>query len=521
MSRYSDQTLDQYERPIAGATIYVYDSEGSLASLTDDDGDPLDNPITSDEFGSFYFHASDDIYTLRYVVDGVTVFEQSGVVVGLGPEVDQAIALAITQAAEPILAAAAASAAEAEAAAEIAGSGGPRAVLLVTYGQSLREWQAHQVTTAAIPNLYQFQGGVAISQFAGFSDPTSNRDVTQPFSNYASIVPFAPRDGLEIMAAGIGAQILQEPYTRACLIFSPGYSGQSARMLRQGLNLFRDLENGLCEGVRRLEELGYVVDIRFVWNQGHANADAINDGLGGGETPTSVAQYVTILTKMRDAFWRAARTATGLLVSPTIWVVPLQTGNTLYPAANVRDIQEAQRQAVATLPGFSFTPPYSQFANDFQTDLVHPYGEAIRPHGEAVGIAMRGEVSPPLMTAATIVNSTTVDVTFNQDVALSATLIEATGYANDAMGFQALTSGGAYVNVTAATHPTAPNKIRLTVATGTLAGGKILNGQQWNATGPAATYMPRTHTVGTTPIGTALDGTILENFSIPQAIVLS
>lgn len=59
MSRYDDQILDEKQRPVAGATIYVYDDAGALDTLTADDASPLANPLTTDQFGMFYFNADD------------------------------------------------------------------------------------------------------------------------------------------------------------------------------------------------------------------------------------------------------------------------------------------------------------------------------------------------------------------------------------------------------------------------------------------------------------------------------
>lgn len=401
--------------------------------------------------------------------------------------------------------------------------------LLLTLGQSLAGYHDHKQTTVAPEGMLQFIGGDHIERFPDFIDPTANRDYVQNPANYASLVPWTPSTiDKEITHAGIALRRLEQEDVAACLPFAAGYSGQSARLLRQGGNLFKEFERAACYGVDHLERHGYAVNIIGIYNQGQADADTKNDELGAGNTPTTSAQYKLILQKHRDAFWRVARMATGRPISPTLWIAPFQSGGgdagtPLYAAVNIRAIQEGQRLAVRDHVGLAFLPPWSQFANSFQADLVHPYGEAQRLWGEAAGLYIGSGLSPPQMTAATIVNGTTLDVTFDQAVEISATLVEATGYSNDAKGFQAMTSGAAYVDVTAAAaHPSDDHKIRLTVATATLAGGQILNGQQWFAGGVATTYFPRTHVIGTTDIGVSLVGNVtFENFSLPMAKVIA
>jgi hypothetical protein len=82
MSRYGDKIADQYGAPIAGAKVYVYDQDEALATLTEDGGGDLDNPVTSDEYGNFHFNAEDGLYILKYSVGGVLVRVDESVIVG-------------------------------------------------------------------------------------------------------------------------------------------------------------------------------------------------------------------------------------------------------------------------------------------------------------------------------------------------------------------------------------------------------------------------------------------------------
>lgn len=63
MTLRSSQVLDEYQRPVPGATIYVYDNAlGTQASLTSDGSSPLAQPVRTDEFGIYTYHAVDNYY---------------------------------------------------------------------------------------------------------------------------------------------------------------------------------------------------------------------------------------------------------------------------------------------------------------------------------------------------------------------------------------------------------------------------------------------------------------------------
>jgi hypothetical protein len=53
-----------------------------LASLTNDAGAALANPVTTDIDGNFYFNAGDGVYSLAFIVGGKVVYREDGVLVG-------------------------------------------------------------------------------------------------------------------------------------------------------------------------------------------------------------------------------------------------------------------------------------------------------------------------------------------------------------------------------------------------------------------------------------------------------
>lgn len=62
MTRVSGQVLDEFDRPVQGAQVYVLKIDGTQATLTVDGGGPLVQPINTDTFGSYYYNTADAIY---------------------------------------------------------------------------------------------------------------------------------------------------------------------------------------------------------------------------------------------------------------------------------------------------------------------------------------------------------------------------------------------------------------------------------------------------------------------------
>lgn len=100
MTRYSSQAVyesDGLDVPLPGATVYVYTYAGDLATLTADGGGSLTNPVTSDQYGNFYFNTDDGIYTLAFHYAGKEVYAQAWVQVGTGPTLPADILAALRQ----------------------------------------------------------------------------------------------------------------------------------------------------------------------------------------------------------------------------------------------------------------------------------------------------------------------------------------------------------------------------------------------------------------------------------------
>lgn len=85
MARYSDILTDQNLRPIKDALVSVLASDGSYATLTYDNGDPLDNPFYTPDTGAYYFNATDAVYTIQFRYGGRLV-EENNVIVGSPPD---------------------------------------------------------------------------------------------------------------------------------------------------------------------------------------------------------------------------------------------------------------------------------------------------------------------------------------------------------------------------------------------------------------------------------------------------
>jgi hypothetical protein len=82
MPRYSDTVRDQNGAPVVGALVSVLTQSGTTAELFDDDDLPLDNPLTTDTYGSFYFNTAVGFYDLVFTYGGRTVTKEYNVAVG-------------------------------------------------------------------------------------------------------------------------------------------------------------------------------------------------------------------------------------------------------------------------------------------------------------------------------------------------------------------------------------------------------------------------------------------------------
>ena len=82
MSRYGDTVRDQHGRTLSGVKVYVYTSNEVLATLTDDAGAPLANPVTTDQYGNYHFNAPRGVYILEFRVGPKLVLRREAVGVG-------------------------------------------------------------------------------------------------------------------------------------------------------------------------------------------------------------------------------------------------------------------------------------------------------------------------------------------------------------------------------------------------------------------------------------------------------
>jgi hypothetical protein len=73
---------DEYERPVPGASIYVYNADGSLAALTSDGTTVIANPLTSDAFGNYSYYALVAFYREDVWFGGKLRWSENNVAVG-------------------------------------------------------------------------------------------------------------------------------------------------------------------------------------------------------------------------------------------------------------------------------------------------------------------------------------------------------------------------------------------------------------------------------------------------------
>jgi hypothetical protein len=91
MSRFSETVRDERGHAIPNVTVYVYewdypsDTTGALSALTDDDlVTALPNPLTTDEFGEFYFNAADGLKLIEYHYGGKLLYREQAILTPAG-----------------------------------------------------------------------------------------------------------------------------------------------------------------------------------------------------------------------------------------------------------------------------------------------------------------------------------------------------------------------------------------------------------------------------------------------------
>lgn len=84
MARYSGTVRDQNQAPVIGALVAVRNQDGTTPILYDDDDLVLDNPLTTDGYGTYYFNVETPGYfDLTFYYGGRTVTKEYGVPVGI------------------------------------------------------------------------------------------------------------------------------------------------------------------------------------------------------------------------------------------------------------------------------------------------------------------------------------------------------------------------------------------------------------------------------------------------------
>lgn len=70
------------QKPISGADVYVYNQDGTLADLTSDGVTPLTQPVTTDEFGTYFYYADTSYVTEDIFYGTRRIFKQANVAIG-------------------------------------------------------------------------------------------------------------------------------------------------------------------------------------------------------------------------------------------------------------------------------------------------------------------------------------------------------------------------------------------------------------------------------------------------------
>lgn len=93
MAQYNGNFTDENGRPVKGASVFVYTSEGVTADITDTNDSPIVQPLLTDENGNFAYRAEDGFYNHHVWVAKRLVFADNAVFIG-DPNVSLAMASA-------------------------------------------------------------------------------------------------------------------------------------------------------------------------------------------------------------------------------------------------------------------------------------------------------------------------------------------------------------------------------------------------------------------------------------------
>ncbi len=82
MTQYNGNYTDENGRPVEGASVFVYTAEGELATITDTNDNPINQPITTDHDGNFSYRAPDGYYQHQVWVGKRRVLIENEVILG-------------------------------------------------------------------------------------------------------------------------------------------------------------------------------------------------------------------------------------------------------------------------------------------------------------------------------------------------------------------------------------------------------------------------------------------------------
>lgn len=82
MSQYNGNYTDENGRPVKGAAVFVYTSEGATAAITDANDNPITQPLLTDEDGNYSYRADDGYYMHHVWVAKRRVLIENEVIIG-------------------------------------------------------------------------------------------------------------------------------------------------------------------------------------------------------------------------------------------------------------------------------------------------------------------------------------------------------------------------------------------------------------------------------------------------------
>jgi hypothetical protein len=415
----------------------------------------------------------------------------------------------------------------------------PRALIIISHGQSLARRQLPRVTVGVtIPDYFGPVGGLDAADFSTF---TGNLDHMQKAVNYASFVPLMESANGEGWGSGLGYQFRLNSANGPMTFFASARAASHWRDIRPGTGPWGNLLNYVYYARRLFQSQGELnIRPRMVWTHIEAECDTIAPGGGTSEAVITAEQTVTLQEEVLRCYHHDMSIVFGKDMSALpIFITPLNSAayqDITLSAVNTdparggasRRAQAGQLAAAKGNPKLVLLPPHYQFWANMDGDGIHLQGGGRRLHAELCGeiidrVDAGDTYMPPHVLSATrsgaVITATCHFPGGEGGERDTTTFAEPTNWPNSRYGIQFWNNGtSAFINVTDAT--IAGSTLTVTLASTPSGAGELRVAQQpWPTTGTNAnTWTPRCNFRDAVMNTVAENATVLYHYMLPQTV---